>query len=381
MNQSPQNPQNIQNSENSFCSLCENEFEADIPRIKFECGHILCIPCSPYLILKALEARLISSSSFLSNYFEALCIICHEVSSKTQIIINSLLNNEFQHKQAPVASAMCEYCEKIPRSFYCVDCEQSFCRYCLDCHHSPNKKWSFHEIHEESNEDPYLKFLCKCTNGQDMDKFCLECGRGFCQKCKYLHNNHRFASMADLYKEKETVNSETQNQMFFSRCAEELHKLETVIKEQKKEYQDFLDNTIATLVKMKDISEQEFLAIKTQLKWYQGSFCYLIEEIDKCNNQILYPNKLFHIIRFFALKSKKPENYDLQKIRLQIIENPYYIRSFRENYQKIFSTIKPNIPIKEEHHQEVLVRKPISVKQEEEFSDKKIERFSKKKII
>lgn len=372
-----QPPQNENNEKNTiFCAICERDLEPEFNKVEFPCKHVICSPCSPYLLLRAMNDRLITSSSFLNNTLETMCPICRE---KFQIKLTPLINNNNNIPPKPMTSSsiMCEYCEKMPRSHYCLDCEQSFCRYCLDYHHAPNKKWSSHEIHEGNALIAFMKFPCKCSQKQDMDNFCLECAVGFCRECKNKHQSHRFANLVDIYKEKEKINKEIPIQQCFAEYVEELHKIEKIIKAQKRDYQAFLDNTIASLLKMKENSEEEFNSLKTQLKWYQNSFCYLIDEIDKSQTQILYPNKVFHFLRFFALKSIKPENHDFQNIKLQLLDNPYYIKGFKENYQKIFTTIRPKIIIKEEYEDNFFDNFKSNIKQESEENDKKIEKINK----
>jgi hypothetical protein len=175
------------------CDVCSNIFTTSGPHtpLSLPCGHGICLLCC---------------ENFHQNGNSTItCPTCHLNSnypaSKNYPLIVLLDLPEHRFSEEKVIDNLCG-CKKAPISYFCFECEESFCEDCNSVLH--RAKRSTHrrtptKTHRASN--PIVSMSCPDHQGRSMEFFCKSetCRKGICSHCVVgSHRTHDISLMSEV---------------------------------------------------------------------------------------------------------------------------------------------------------------------------------------
>ena len=158
---------------NSRCQICFEEIKEDGYCIKFDCLHVVCLKCYPYIAFNLLSSSQFSINRRLLDSFEEkyACPLC----SKGKALRNSPeINTEFLRevsnfdKPEPQKIFICDICDVKVASKFCESCKENnlgfFCDECAKVIHIAGKRKEHKLISIEDFIKNRQEFGCLCDN-------------------------------------------------------------------------------------------------------------------------------------------------------------------------------------------------------------------------
>ena len=358
------------------CVLCKKKLEKQETLFFFSCEHCFCFKCYPYILFNALKNSDISEHFFL-NPMEILsnCLICKSGISSSPIPFTSLSNfmnkaikREAKKKPEKIKCEICNEsdiylsksccincenkylnekseeikCQMIchrynkPSKFYCIDCHTYFCKYCNYEH----EKFFNHKIISDKMKEKYQMFILKnlqnkyhCPTGHILHSFCLDCKSSDCIICMNInHNNHQVRPIDEIFtknnnfKYENSISDMSDLLDDFSKFQENLYNnAENSMKDFNKELDEVIIEMICSLNKLKsniyEKMNKNYENLQSQTDLIQKSLIFLRKEIENNEIEVLHPNKLFQLNRYFNESKLKIEfsfkNFHIRNEKLE----------------------------------------------------------------
>lgn len=324
------------------CCICLKNFPEEVKmeeKIKFNCGHQICLECSPYQILQTLKNSPFNPFSFLPSNQKSICLICEK--GETQIEINQ--NNILKDQKPETLCNNHQNC-KNNAVIFCVECAANYCSNCSDQVHNI-KALSSHIKEPISN----ICMFCLCGKKKKIEEYCLQCACGICAFCSdSTHKSHKRKPIDEFLANFKGVQDLDENKQIISNIIHSFHefgaKFTDCLEEGLKKKYAFIEQNIdLIIVELKSIKARVYNETKEileknekQLLLVSSAFEFLKNELEK-EVKVDGMNKAFHLNRLLEFWKFTPF-----KAKYSSLNSSFDQSFWSEITQKILSYKKEN---------------------------------------
>lgn len=152
----------MQSTQLSLCDICKKELSLK-EMLKYSCGHCFCFSCFPFILFDIMQKKGLCNGFFLPSFIhEFPCSICQQGKSQIKMPLEEINNhlNKFFNEKTLITFKICEFCGKKNADSYCLKCNRTFCKQCLDLDHEIYEKIEENDIitidfkrHEDINQE------------------------------------------------------------------------------------------------------------------------------------------------------------------------------------------------------------------------------------
>lgn len=260
---------------NNICAIC---FEYIAPKnipIKFDCFHMICLKCFPYIAFNLLSNFNFSLNCRLLDSFEEkhTCPLCNKGKALQELSENQLyfLQNKGNFNTLePQEMPICNLCYKKKGNFFCHICHKNNEKegiMCVEC------AKTFHLYASKKNHlmTPIKEYLqnqkkngCSCQK-KKVDFYCVQCVCFSCQDCfEKSHKKHHFNSIGEITSKIERVpqnllkNSMKSLLGSFKNEKNKLFKMiKTIIADEQKSFLNEIEPLIQKLIKFLELIKKQ----------------------------------------------------------------------------------------------------------------------------
>lgn len=341
-----------------YCSLCHEMICNKSEELVFDCTHILCLKCFPYIAINILSnSQFILEWDILQSFnCEYFCPLCEKgkISMNSFENLSNFLQMQLINPCSPNRVPFCDLCHQNKATKYCQECEEKanegvICDVCCKALHSVGIK----QKHKLSPLGKYpieqQQHRCLCNQKKRIKVFCENCKIFICNECRnHFHSGHdskEFDQIKDKFNDiylkclDKWIKSFIK--LFSSQKEIMLNRLKQVIVEKQQPFIKEIEKLISALVSLKKncfvLASKEALQFKKQINLINTSIKLFSEKITSTSTNF---NEKYQILKNFSFQKNPLLGINIESLQNLGLEN--YFDGIKEIEKKCFEKIANN---------------------------------------
>lgn len=321
---------------NIFCQICFDLIEKSSFSIHFDCSHVICLKCYPYIAFNLLSKYDFSLNSRLLESFEERnnCPLCQKGKAlgDSRENYNNFLKNKANIKNAErLKTPLCSLCNEKKANKHCEICQKIeegiLCDECAEKIHPFERKKNHELIPIEQYLSKQIEFGCSCKRKKEVEFYCEKCSNFICHDCcEKKHKQHKLKNIKEIQPKIEKVPQKilenTTNSLVDSFRNQKnvlLSKITTMITDEEKIFINKIEQSIERLIKLLELIKNQrndrmsfdILKIKKQLNVIETSLELFAQYASRTANNF---SEKYQFLKIFSYENNPLNGIDREKI-------------------------------------------------------------------